>query len=254
MMKKFWQWLQDSGPGRWLDIFIFALNWFLLPMLATWFNGIVHRASAGDEAAARWLFVIGVALLVLAPAGATLKRWHVYQRKQDGLGDPTASCLFSPIFYICLMFVVYAAVHAYIFQAVYGSNEPPGGVFVGSIFGGMAICIVHTWLVYRYFSKPKEPPHSAFLRNPLSGKIGDVLIWTNATLFQMFWNLFVNLGFPRASSVGEAFARVPILIFVALLLYFPPRIFYLARDRRASDWLWMLFANLPTILRFVIGV
>jgi hypothetical protein len=193
-------------------------------------------------------------LLVLAPAGATLKRWHVYQRKNDGQSDPTGSCLFNPIFYLCLMFVVYAAVQAYIFQRMYGHSEPDGDVFMGSICGGILVCIVHTWLVYRYFSPPSKPPRLAFLRNPISGRIGDVLIFAKATIFQLFWNLFVDIGFPRVSSVGEALSRVPILIFMALLLYFPPRIFYLARDRKSSDWLWMLFANLPTILRFVIGV
>ncbi|MBC8064944.1 MAG: hypothetical protein H7Y17_08950 [Chlorobia bacterium] len=253
-MKKAWQWLKESGPGRWLDLFIFALNLFLLPMLAGWFNHIIQRASAGDEAAARWLFSIGIALLVLAPAGATLKRWHAHQRKNDGLSDPMGSCLFNPIFYLCLMFVVYAAVQAYIFQEVYGRREPTAEVFMGSLCGGITVCIIHTWLVYRYFSKPKEPPRSAFLRGPVSSRLGDGLIWANALLFQMFWNLFVDIGFPRVGSVGEALARVPLLAFMALLLYFPPRIFYLAQDRKTSAWLWMLFANLPTILRFVIGV
>jgi hypothetical protein len=150
--------------------------------------------------------------------------------------------------------VVYAAVQAYIFQRMYGRAEPNGDVFLGSICGGILVCIVHTWLVYRYFSAPKSPPRLAFLRNPISGRVGDVLIFANATLFQMFWNLFVDIGFPRVSSFGEALARVPILIFMALLLYLPPRIFYLAQDRKASAWLWMLFANIPSILRFVVGV
>jgi hypothetical protein len=52
-MTKVWEWFKASGPGRWLDLFIFGLNLFLLPMLATWFNRIIHRVSAGDEAAAK---------------------------------------------------------------------------------------------------------------------------------------------------------------------------------------------------------
>lgn len=253
-MKKAWEWLKDSGPGRWLDVFIFILNLFLMPMLTGWFNGVIKSASAGDQGAANWLFAIGASLLVLAPAGATLKRWHAHQPRKERMGDPTEGCLFNPIFYLCLMFVVYAAVQAYLFERIYGRAEPNGDVFVISILGGIMVCIIHTWLVYRYFSTPAKPPRSKFLRNPLSGRIGDGLIFANATLFQLFWNLFVDIGFPRVSSVGEALVRLPILIFMALLLYFPPRIFYLAQDRKASAWLWMLFANLPTIARFVIGV
>lgn len=254
MVKKVWQWITQNGPGRGLDIFIFILNLFFLPKLAEWFLQVIKRTSAGDENAAKWLFAIGVALLVLAPAGATLKRWHAHQRQEQGLSDPMASCLFNPIFYFCLIIIVYSAVQAYIFQEIYGRGEPGGDVFMGSLCGGITVCIVHTWLVYRYFSKPKAPPKTAFLRSSASKWIGDGLIFANATLFQLFWNLFVDIGFPRVGSASEAAARVPLLIFMALLLYFPPRIFYLAQDRKAGAWLSMLIANAPTIFRFVIGV
>lgn len=253
-MKKAWDFLVRHGPGRRLDVFVFILNLMLMPRLASWFHKTIQTASAGDESAANSLFAIAVALLVLAPAGATLKRWHAHQNQTQGLSDPMASCLFNPIFYLCLMFVVYAAVQAYIFQQVYGRSEPTAAIFMGSLCGGILICIVHTWLVYRYFSKPKAPPRSEFLRNPISNRIGDGLIYANATLFQMIWNLFVDFGFPAASSVGEALARVPILAFMALLLYFPPRIFYLAQDKSASAWLSMLIANIPSMLRFIVGV
>lgn len=223
-------------------------------MLATWFSQIIKRTSAGDTQAANWLFGIGVALLVLAPAGATFKRWHAHQRQDQGLSDPMASCLFNPIFYFCLIIIVYAAVQAYIFQLIYGRSEPSGDVFIGSLCGGITVCIVHTWLVYRYFSKPTNPPRIAFLRSPASKWLGDGLIFANATLFQLFWNVLVDIGFPRVSSFGEAMLRVPLLLFMALLLYFPPRIFYLAQDRKAGAWLSMLIANAPTIFRFVIGV
>jgi hypothetical protein len=253
-MQKVRQVLDRLGPGRLLDIFIFVLNLAFMPRLADWFQNVIERTSAGDEVASRQLFAIGASLLFLAPAGATLKRWHAWQRRRPGLSDPMASCLFNPIFYLCLMFVVFAAVQAYVFQEVYGKSEPSGDVFMGSICGGIMVCIVHTWLVYRYFAKPEKPPRAAFLRSDVSGRIGDVLIWANATIFQLFWNVLVQAGFPRVGSVGEALARVPLLAFIALLLYFPPRIFYLSQERRASDWLWMLLANAPTILRFVIGV
>lgn len=251
-MKKAWSYLTQN-PGRLLDLFIFLLNLFLLPRLATWFNQTIRLASSGDEIAGKWLFSIGVSLLVLAPAGATLKRWHAHQKEDNKFSD-SMGCLFNPVFYLCLMFLVYAAVQAYIFERLYGRSEPTAEFFMGSLCGGITVCIVHTWLVYRYFSKPETPPRLGFLRSPASKWIGDGLIFANATLFQMFWNLFIDIGFPRAASVGEALLRIPLLIFLALLIYLPPRIFYLAQDRKASAWLSMLLANVPSILRIVVGV
>jgi hypothetical protein len=47
-------------------------------------------------------------------------------------------------------------------------------------------------------------------------------------------------------------SRLSMFIFSALLIYFPPRLFYLAEDgNRPVVWLTMLLANLPVILRIV---
>ena len=44
------------------------------------------------------------------------------------------------------------------------------------------------------------------------------------------------------------------LCFIALLIYFPPRMFYLAEDiNRGRTWLTMLLANSPVIVRVLIG-
>jgi hypothetical protein len=45
------------------------------------------------------------------------------------------------------------------------------------------------------------------------------------------------------------------LCFIALLVYFPPRMFYLAEDvDRPRTWLTMLLANSPVILRVLFGI
>ncbi len=44
------------------------------------------------------------------------------------------------------------------------------------------------------------------------------------------------------------------LSFIALLIYFPPRMFYLAEDiHRRRTWVTMLLANSPVIVRVLIG-
>jgi hypothetical protein len=74
-------------------------------------------------------------------------------------------------------------------------------------------------------------------------------------LFQIAWNLltFAELGPP--SGVVELLGRIFFLSFIALLIYFPPRMLYLAEDlHRRSTWLTMLLANSPVIVRVVIGL
>jgi hypothetical protein len=75
-------------------------------------------------------------------------------------------------------------------------------------------------------------------------------------LFQTVWNwlLFSFMGFPRVTGPYELFTRLLFLIAVALFIYLPPRIFYLAEDiTRRRVWLTMLLANLPVIYHVVIG-
>ena len=66
------------------------------------------------------------------------------------------------------------------------------------------------------------------------------------------------LGFvlPVVSAIAHSANVWDCLIWsvIALIVYFPPRIFYLAEDaKRPRVWLTMLLANLPVIYRVVIG-
>ena len=114
--------------------------------------------------------------------------------------------------------------------------------------------ILHTWLVYRYFSPPKNPPRSAFLRTPASDLIGDACLFLNMLLFQLIWNLFSFAGLGAPSGVVDAVLRLLLLMFLALLLYFPPRMFYLAEDiGKPRTWVMILLANAPVIYRMLAG-
>jgi hypothetical protein len=247
-----------SHRGLLLDVVVLAANLFGMPFLTGAFLGLIRRAQGGHEAAMYALFGYSVALFVLGPAGATLKRWHVHHRL-DGrqIASPfegLAGCLFNPIFYFCLAAVIFAAINAFIFQRVFGNRDPGGAVFVGSLFGGIALIILHTWLVYRYFSPPRNPPPSEFLRSPGSEIIGDGLLFTNMLLFQLIWNLFSFAGLSAPGGVVDAVARLLVFCFLGLLLYFPPRMFYLAEDiGKARTWLMILLANAPVIVRMLLG-
>ena len=113
---------------------------------------------------------------------------------------------------------------------------------------------MQTWLVYRYFSPPQKPPKSEFLRHPQSEMLGDVCFFVNMILFQIVWNLLSFAGLGRPSGTAEFFGRLFLFCFLALLIYFPPRMFYLAEDiSRRLTWLTMLVANSPMIVRLLIG-
>jgi hypothetical protein len=140
-------------------------------------------------------------------------------------------------------------------QYFYGNDEPGAGIFVGSILFGMVWCGVNTWLVYRYFSPPKNPPASAFMRAPRSEILGDICIFLNMLLFQLIWNMLSLADLPRPSGVEDFVGRLFVLCFIALLIYFPPRVFYLADDiHKRRTWFMILLANSPIIVRVLIGV
>ena len=120
--------------------------------------------------------------------------------------------------------------------------------------GGLFLTIFQTYLIYRYFSPPQRPPKSEFLQRPESELLGDICIFVNMILFQVAWNLLTMSGIGPPSGVAELIGRIGFLSFIALLIYFPPRMLYLAEDlHRRSTWLTMLLANSPVIFKVLVG-
>jgi hypothetical protein len=114
---------------------------------------------------------------------------------------------------------------------------------------------VQTIFIYRYFTPPARPPRFDFLRRPESEALGDTFIFLNMILFQVGWNLLTFGTMSRPSGPAELLGRLFFLCFIALLIYFPPRMFYLAADiDRGRTWLMMLLANSPVIVKLLVGV
>jgi len=250
-----------TNRGLLLDVFVFVVNIFLMRLLTKQFINLFNQVSAEDPTAKLALGLTLLAMWILPAAGAVLKRWHFHQRL-EGRNSPLdleestlGGCLFIPIFYFCLNLVITSAVVASLGEFLVGRRGlDTASVFIPMIFGGLILTIVQTYLIYRYFSPPKKPPQSEFLRSPQSEDLGDICLFLNMILFQVFWNLltFADLGHP--SSLLEFGGRVFFLSFIALLIYFPPRMFYLAEDiNRPRTWLTMLLANSPVIIRVLIG-
>jgi hypothetical protein len=250
-----------ENRGTLLDVLVFILNVFLMRLLTRFFRDAFQQASDENTLAILTLGFACLGMFVLAPTGAVLKRWH-YHRRLDARAETDDSaktvlwgCLCNPIFYFCINLVVMSAVMTIFCGLIFGKAfEKNGAIFVTSVITGLLITIVQTYLIYRYFSPPKSAPKSEFLRDPRSETLGDICIFLNVILFQVGWNLITFTPFGRVSGLFDFAGRLFFLSFVALLIYFPPRIFYLAEDiKRPRVWLTMLLANSPVILRVLFG-
>ncbi|HKB64401.1 MAG TPA: hypothetical protein VKC61_01010 [Pyrinomonadaceae bacterium] len=248
-----------TNRGLLLDIVVFILNIFLMRFLTAQFIDLFNQVSAENPQAKLILGLILAAMWILPAAGAVLKRWHFHQRRDaltlDSMVSGVGGCLFNPLFYFCLNLVISSAVLASLGDFLFGRRGmDSGAIFVPTIFAILILTIVQTYLIYRYFTPPKKPPKWDLLRTPQSETLGDICLFLNMILFQVFWNMltFADLGHP--SGVVEFFGRLFFLCFIALLIYFPPRMFYLAEDiHRRRTWLTMLLANSPVIIRVLIG-
>lgn len=253
--------LAKTNRGLLLDIFVFVANIFLLHLLTKIFIDLVRLAEQDEPLAKLALGLTCLGMWCLPVAGAVLKRWHFHQRlKEEGkavAGSETrfAGCLFNPIFYFCMNLVLTSAVLAALGEIVFGKRLlASGGLFVSLTIAGLVLTIFQTFLIYRYFWPPKKPPQTEFLRAPQSETVGDICLFLNMLLFQVAWNLVTFAPLQRVSGVADFVGRLFFLSFVALLIYFPPRMFYLAEDiNRPRTWLTMLLANSPVILRTLIG-
>jgi hypothetical protein len=250
-----------TNRGLLLDLVIFGANLFLLHLLTRLVLDFFRQASAKDNLTKLAVGLMGLGMWLLPALGAVLKRWHFHRRlKEQGRTlaaqeTKLAGCLFNPIFYFCLNLVILAVILTSLGDLFFGKallNN--GAVFVPIIVIGFGCTIVQTFLIYRYFSPPAKPPRTPFLRTPQSETLGDICIFLYMLLFQIAWNLLAFVPLGRVTGFGEFAFRLFFLSFVAMLIYFPPRIFYLAEDiNRPRTWLTMLLANAPVILRVLFG-
>jgi hypothetical protein len=250
-----------TNRGLLLDVVVFLLNVFLMRFLTGQVIHLFSEVSFDTPLGQLGLGITCGAMWILPAAGAVLKRWHFHQRLKeqgrtvDSEETALAGCLFNPLIYFSLNLVITAAVVATLGTFIFGNERMDAGpVFITLIFTGLVLTIVQTYLIYRYFSPPKKPPASEFMRGPQSDALGDVCLFVNMILFQLGWNLLTFARLPHPASVAEFGGRLFFLCFIALLIYFPPRMFYLAEDiHRRTTWLTMLLANSPVIVRVLIG-
>lgn len=253
--------LAKRNRGLLLDILVFVANVLIMRLLSGSVIELFQMVSAEDPAAKLLLGFMFLAMWILPALGTVLKRWHFHQRLKaenktfDTEYSKLSGCLFNPIFYFCLNLVITSAVLTALGDVLFGKALLNNGtLFVPVVIAGLILTIIQTFLIYQYFLEPKHPPRAEFLKDPRSEVLGDICLFMNMMLFQVFWNMLTYAPLDRPGSVLEFGGRLFFLCFIALLIYFPPRMFYLAEDiNRRSTWLTMLLANSPVILRVLFG-
>ena len=250
-----------NNRGLLLDIVVFIANILVMRFITRLVIDLFNEVSAENRLAKLAVGLIFLSMWVLPVTGAVLKRWHFHHRLtaqgRTVAGEETglAGCLFNPIFYFCLNLVITSAVLSSLGDFFFGRRLlETAALFVPLVFAGLILTVFQTYFLYRYFEAPKAPPQSTFLRSAKSEVLGDVCLFLNMMLFQVFWNLLTFAPLGQPSSLVEFGGRLFFLCFIALLVYFPPRMFYLAEDiNRRRTWLTMVLANSPVILRVLIG-
>jgi hypothetical protein len=246
-----------GNRGMLLDIVVFVINLMLMTILAGQFRDLLHQANENALAkVAAILFCLGLAFL--QPVGAILKRRRAHQRLPE-LERPAPKILFHPVFYFLskLLFLIAAAGN--LVDLVFGGDKVDGStdyfglppwLFTSLFLGIPALAVANTFIVYLYFEKPRHAPLFKFLQSPPSEALGDICLFLNMIGYQMFWGLLMT---DLTRDYSGIMSRLFTFGFTALLIYFPPRLFYLAEDgRRPLAWLMMLLANIPILLRILL--
>jgi hypothetical protein len=225
-------------------------------MLASRFYEIAVSAKQGDRTSIFLIFLYFASLMFLAPAGAVLDRWHFHRRVANmnaDWSDMANGCLFNPLIYFGIIAILNSIVTGMLLRFIYGDAGPGEPAKIVAIVINLTVAILQTFLVYRYFTQPSRDPRSRFMLGPASEALGTICIFLNMLLFQVMWNVLA-LGFERPRNVYDIFTSLLALMIGSLIIYFPPRIFYLAEDvKNRRTWIFIVLANLPVLYRALVG-
>jgi len=250
---------KPENRGILLDLVVFFLNLTLMIVLTRLTRELVNDAD-NDNSAKALIGSYFVALFLLQPLGPVLKRWTFHQHaKVDTSSFPGCLLPVFMLFYLVMMLLISSTATIILGDIFEGEGGEVGTVL---ILLGFFWSIFNTVLISRYFLKPKKPPRWKFLTTPQAAMLGDVcmflnvislqVLWNNLTTAESFWQHTLSTPLGRPGSVTDILGRFIVIGVLAMLVYFPGRIFYLVEDRnRKVAWLTMLLANLPLLLRAV---
>jgi hypothetical protein len=252
MLKKLFE---HANRGILLDVVVFLLNVVLMTILSRQLANLFLEAKSDTVAKVAVAgFCIGLAFL--QPVGAILKRRRAHERKPD-LNHVPFGRLFVPAYFLTqLLFLIGASGQIVdLLSAKLQTRQSanyfglPPWLFTLLFLGVPTLAILNTFVFYFYFQTPDHKLLVKFLDTPQSESFGDLCLFLNMIGYQAFWGLLMaDLPHDYPSLGG----RLYMFAFAAVLIYFPPRLFYLAEDgKRPLVWATMLLANSPVLLRIL---
>jgi hypothetical protein len=252
MLKKLFE---HANRGILLDVIVFLVNAVLFTILSRQLANLIHQANT-DTLAQVAVALFCIALAFLQPIGAILKRRRAHLRKPE-LNHVPLGCVFLPAYFLTqLLFLIGASAQIVgLLTSKAGTGRSldyfglGSGLFTLLFLGIPALAIANTFIFYFYFQPPTHKPRLEFLETPQAESLGDVCLFLNMIGYQAFWGLLMaDLPHDYPTISG----RLSMFAFAAVLIYFPPRLFYLAEDgKRPMVWLTMLLANSPVLLRIL---
>jgi hypothetical protein len=259
-----------GNRGILLDVIVFLLNVTLMGCLTRSFVGLVRLTSAGDKFAGVTLGLFFLGMFVLPAAGSVLKRRHYHRRlarvprRRAGAdkrvpapaGNAAVGCLLHLAFYLAVSLCLAVTAAVLLGTQAFGEDfHQHGAIFLPLIFGSLVLSVFQTIVVYSYFKPPRKAPAGEFWLGPKSALLGDLCLYLNMIFFQVLWNVATSSPFGGVTNFKDFAGRAFFLFFIALLVYFPPRVFYLAEDiNRPTAWATIFLANSPVILRVLFGL
>lgn len=242
-----------------LDVIVFCVNLFLMSDLSTRLNDYIGIGPGRPNDASAMGIMAGYCVLacVLPATGAFLKYLSGSQKHTPHFYRKTWGKQFNSMMIIVLIvqFVSQAIffLMGYVYLGKLSALTPEGGTsLLFKIL--LPICVlfilVNPIFVRMNFFKNRLQVLPGFVRG-LVEFIADISLFANMILFQIFWGIFMA---DLTQDWGGLLERVLALAITSLLLYFPPRLIYLAEDgHRPIAWLTMLLANTPIIIRIIIA-
>ena len=256
--------IAPRNRGILLDAVVFLSQLALMRILVRLLGDLIHEAredaTAKVEAA---LFCLG--LCFLQPIGVLLKRRRVSQRHADEEYVYSKSVNNFGCYYLIAQLILMDAGISFILE-VFGKRHSYliDSVWLGQMLVALSLAFVNLRIIRLYLTPPGRKPLLKFFGSPQSEMLGDLCLFLNMILWQMFWGFLMSF---RETSITDELIWAPLFIpakgypilqqlgalgLAFFIFYIPPRSIYLFEDRRRKiTWLMMLLANTPVILRIL---
>jgi hypothetical protein len=225
--------------------------------------------QAEHDATAKLLIgIFFVALLLLQPWGPLLKRrpFHARHPGFGSSGNDLAGCwvVVIALAYLVMMLIVGGAASSMISETIFAGSSGGESIGVLGVLLGLAWSVFTVVLWVRFFFSPKKPTRIAFLNSPRADGLADLsiflnviflqILWGNVMASSIFWEVVLNTPLGKPNSITAIAGRFIVIAVVALMVYFPARIFSLVEQKqRRWAWLTMVVANLPIILKALLS-